>query len=222
MMKKNKEIVKVLIVDNHHFLINGLKTLLSSEKDMIIVNTVSTGKEALEVFTSEEIDIVLSEIFLSDMMIVELIKKTAEFFPATHIIALTMHNDNTLVAEVIEAGAQGYVLKSAGITELCDAIYSVAEGGKYLSKEVQDVIMNNIYNQKTFLRNNSKAIYLTPREQEVLDLLVKRISNDEIAKKLLIAESTFEAHRRSIFAKTKTNTLNGLIKFAKQYSLNKG
>ncbi len=214
-MKSCNQEISVLIVDGHPIIVDGLKRLLPGEEWVSSVTGVSSGFEALELLNHQEFNIVLADAFLPDMFVAEFIKKVAALFPSTRVVALTMHDDHAVVAEIINAGAAGYVLKSADFSEIYDAICKVAKGEKYLSPVIQELIMRDIYQHKSFLsKNEKKENFFTPREKQVLQLLARRHSVDEIAEKLYITSSTVEVHCRNVFAKTKTSNRSALIKYA--------
>ena len=201
-------------------IIDGLVSLLAEEPEVNIVDGLNSGAAALDVIARQRIDVVLADINMPGMSGVELTRKISRCYPGTRVIALSMHNDNTLITQMVEAGAAGYVLKSTNISELCDAIYAVARGEKFLSPEVQSVIMRNIYHHNSAVHEmHPKATRLSPRETEILNLIALELTNEEIGKKLFIGKRTVETHRRNIFAKTKTKTIVGLIQYAMDNNL---
>ena len=219
-MTKFKENVKVMIVDDHQLIIDGLYALLSEEAGISIASGVNSGAEALEVLRTQAIDVVLADINMPGMSGIELTAKIRQAYPNTHVLALTMHDENSLINKMIEAGAAGYVLKSTHISDLCDAIMAVAAGGKYLSPDVQSIIMRNICHPKSaVLDMQPRAAKLSRRETEILNLIAQEFTNEAIAEKLFIGKRTVETHRRNIFAKTKTKTIVGLIRYALENNL---
>ena len=219
MKKLNKEI-NVLIVDDHRLIIEGLHSLLSEEPGIRLIDGVNSGNAALEIIRSKPIDVVLADINMPEMSGIELTRKIRKNFPSTKVIALTMHNDNTLIAQMIEAGASGYLLKSTNISELCDAIFSVARGQNYLSSEVQLLIMKGIIQNKSFSGYLSDGtIRFSTRETEILKLIVNKLTQEEIAGKLFMGKRTVETHLKNIFIKTRTKSLSELTKFARDKNL---
>jgi DNA-binding NarL/FixJ family response regulator len=214
-MYQTKNKINVLIVDDHHLIIEGLVSLLTEEPGINIVDGVHSGAAALDAVARQPIDVVLADINMPRMSGIEFTRRVKQCHPGTEVIALTMHNDNTLITQMVEAGAAGYLLKSTNISELCDAIYAVARGEKFLSPEVQSVIMRNIsHNKSATAQVQPNATRLSPREAEILNLIAQELTNEEIGKKLFIGKRTVETHRRNIFAKTKTKTVVGLIQYA--------
>lgn len=206
---------KLLLVDDHHLMLDGLIALLADESCIESMKGVTSGLAAIEILENERIDVLMVDINMPEMSGLELTKIVRARFPDTKILALSMYNDNVMIAKMIEAGAMGYVLKSTDITELSEAICTIAEGKKFLSREVQDIIMQGIYNSDSAISTlQPNVIKLTSRESEVLELIVREFSNLQIADKLFISERTVETHRKNIFMKTKQKTIVGLIKYA--------
>lgn len=206
---------KLLLVDDHHLMLDGLIALLADESCIESMKGVTSGHAAIEILENERIDVLMVDINMPEMSGLELTKIVRARFPDTKILALSMYNDNVMIAKMIEAGAMGYVLKSTDITELSEAICTIAEGKRFLSREVQDIIMQGIYNSDSIISTlQPNVIKLTSRESEVLSLIVHEFSNEQIAEKLFISERTVETHRKNVFMKTKQKTIVGLIKYA--------
>lgn len=119
-----------------------------------------------------------------------------------------------MIRKMIEAGASGYILKRTNMNEVLEAIRVVAKGGKYLGRDVQEILFNNMGQPEETTEQTVSASKLTQRESEILNLIAKELRNEEIAEKLFISERTVETHRRNIFTKTKTKSIVGLIKYA--------
>ncbi|MFW5974715.1 MAG: response regulator, partial [Bacteroidota bacterium] len=174
-----------------------------------------SGKQALEILKQQQPHVMLIDIHMPDMSGVELARKVKKEFPKIKMLMLTMSDENTLINQSIEAGANGYILKNSNSDELIDAVAKVYEGKKYLSSKAQEVVMNSIYNhQDAILDINPQAVHLTARESEILKLIASEYTNEQIANKLFISERTVETHRKNIFTKTKTKSVVGLIKYA--------
>lgn len=214
-MSKRTQSIKVMIVDDHQLIIDGLYALFLEEEGINIVAAVNSGFEALDVLRNQNVDVVLVDINMPGMSGIELTKNIRHKYPATHTLALTMHAENSLINKMIEVGAAGYVLKSTHISDLCAAIDTVASGKKYLSPDVQSIIMRNICNPRSALAQiQPKVARLSKRETEILNLIAQEYTNEEIAEKLFIGKRTVETHRKNIFVKTKTKTIVGLIRYA--------
>lgn len=211
---------KLLLVDDHRLMLDGLISLLEDESCIESIKGATSGSEALKILETEKIDVLMADINMPEMSGLELTKLVCERFPHTKVLGLSMYNDNIMIAKMIEAGAMGYVLKSTHISELSEAICTIASGKRFLSRDVQEIIMQGIYNSDSTISNiQPNVIKLTSRESEVLELIVKEFSNLQIADKLFISERTVETHRKNIFIKTKQKTIVGLIKYAIENNL---
>ncbi|MDD2965110.1 MAG: response regulator transcription factor [Bacteroidales bacterium] len=207
--------IALLIVDDHRLIIDGMVALLSHQEAIATVEGVTSAHDALEVLSHRHFDVVMADINMPGMNGIELTRNIVALHPRTTVLALTMHDDSTLINRMIEAGASGYILKSTGIDELLEAITSVAGGEKFLSRDVQKIIMQRIYNANDAIAGiKPDVVRLTARESEILQLIAREFSNEQIAEKLFISERTVETHRKNIFIKTGTRTLVGLIKYA--------
>lgn len=212
--------IKVLVVDDHQLMIEGLKALLEDETDILFSGGANSMHEAIDFLSKHDIDVVLMDINMPGGSGIEATEKMRTMYPAVKILALTMHNDISIITKMIEAGASGYILKRTNMTEVVDAIRVVYENGKYLGRDAQQIIMDNLSSPPDTLESrDEKPTVLTARELEVLNLVAKELSNEQIAEKLFISERTVEAHRRNIFVKTKTKSIVGLMKYAIQKGL---
>lgn len=210
-----KETISLMIVDDHRLIIDGMKALLRNTGQFDPIMGATSGAEALDILKTNNIDVVLADINMPEMNGIELTRRIRAEHPGTAILALTMHDDSTLINRMIEAGASGYLLKSTGIDELVEAIETIAAGGKFLSRDVQKIIMQRIYHANDAIAGiQPGVVMLTPRESEILQLIAKEFSNEQIAERLFISERTVETHRKNIFIKTGTKTIVGLIKYA--------
>ncbi|GGG58495.1 response regulator [Epilithonimonas arachidiradicis] len=213
------QIIKVLIVDDHQLMIEGLRVLLEDEDCIKVVSGATSMTEALDFLKHYPVDIILMDINMPEASGIEITKNVKMLYPSVKIIALTMHEDISIISKMIKAGASGYILKRTNMQEVIDAIKTVHQNGRYLSSNVQNVIMDNLMSPIDLLdaAEEGKAV-LSAREIEVLQLIAKEYNNEQIGEALYISERTVEAHRRNIFIKTKTKSIVGLIK----YALNEG
>jgi len=198
--------IKVLIVDDHKLLRNGLRSLLEKEKNIIVIAESETGKEGINKILSHKIDLAVIDILLNDISGIEVIKKIVENSPDTKIIALSSDKNPHNILEAIKAGANAYVLKDIPDNDLIFIIQNVAKGAFYLDYQVADIIKKNsdfILPQKKMTRAGFKAQHanLTEREYEVLKLIVDGKSNQQIADILSISEHTSKAHVCNIIQK---------------------
>lgn len=214
-MNKASDKIRILIVDDHQLMIEGLKSLLEDEDSISFVAGATTMKETLDFLAEHEIDVILMDVNMPDSSGIEITKKVRALYPHLKVIALTMHEDISIISKMIKAGASGYVLKRTNMHEVIDALKTVHQNGRYLSTSVQNVIMDNLMLPEDLMdaKEDNKPV-LSGRELEVLKLIAKEFSNEQIGEQLFISERTVEAHRRNIFMKTKTKSIVGLIKYA--------
>lgn len=213
-MSKNP--VRVLIVDDHQLMVEGLKSLLEDEVDINFVAGTNSMAETLLFLEKNPIDVILMDINMPGGSGIDATLKIKELYPDIKVIALTMHDDISIITRMVKAGASGYILKRSNMNEVIEAIRIVHNNGKYLSINTQQIIMDNLGSTSDQTENTREEIHptLSAREIEVLNLVARENNNELIASKLFIFERTVEAHRRNIFIKTKTKSIVGLIKYA--------
>lgn len=204
--------VSLFIVDDHPMVRDGLQGYFDDPNEYDIVGMASNGLEALEKLMDLEADVVLTDIQMPHMDGVDFSKKLRQEKPDQKIIVLTMFNEAQFIKRMLQAGVMGYVMKSARKTELRQAISFVMDGGQYYSPEVTEVIMNKLRGggQKTV----NYVTELTEREKEILHLILKQKSNQEIAEELFISTRTVEAHKRNLLEKTGSKNVAGLVIYA--------
>lgn len=204
--------LQVLIVDDHQMLIDGLKSMLRKEKSIHIVAVANNGIEALKAVRSNpEINFIITDISMPEMSGTEFVKAVKNEFPEIKVLVLSMFNDPAIVNEILNVEAEGYILKNSGKQELISAIYRIANNGTYFSNEVLSELMKELKQHK-IVSENGKS--LSPREIEIIKLIVQENTTSQIAEKLFISPRTVDTHRKNILQKSNTKTLVGLIKFA--------
>jgi len=205
--------IKIMVVDEHKILREGLATLIAKQPNMEIVGEAADGREALDLVEKNTPDLILMDITMPNLNGIEATLKIKSKRPEIEIIALSLHSDRRFVLGMIGAGASGYLIKQCTFDELVLAINTVMEGKKYLSPEISNILVEE------YVRKDSqeKAIIdskLTPREREILQLLAEGKNTKEIASNLSISVKTVETHRRHIKRKLKANSVAELTKIA--------
>src|ERR1019366_1503576 len=185
--------VRLLIADDHQLLLDGLISMLHSEKDFVIAGTATDGYEVLALIDKNDYDICLLDINMPKMDGLDTTRLMKEKKPEIKIIILTTYNDKEIINKILQEGVSGYLLKNSSKQELINAIKKVAAGGMYFSDEVHNTIMQG------YTKANQKN---------------KEHINDQIADKLNISYRTVETHRKNMLQKTKSHNLAGLLKFA--------
>ncbi|NTW23450.1 MAG: response regulator transcription factor [Lentimicrobium sp.] len=208
--------INILIADDHQMFIDGLKALLRREKNIHIAGEVSNGLDALEFIKKQQPDLLITDISMPGMSGVELTRQVKLNYPEVKVLVLSMYNDREIVGEILMSEAEGYILKNTGRQELINAIQRIADNSTYYSNEVLNIMMSRLKRQKAIEKNTAQ---LTPREIEIVKLIMEEYSSEEIADKLFISKRTVDTHRKNIIQKTSTRTLVGLIKFAIENNL---
>lgn len=206
--------IKLYLVDDHQMLIDGIRALLSSESDFEIVGQSTSALDALNKLEAAQPTVLLTDINMPGMTGVELVKAVHAKFPTIKILALSMHGDRQMIHDMLDAGADGYILKNTGKEELISALKKIASGGMYFSDEISAEMMRAISDNERKSKSNEPE--LTARELEIVKLINKEMSNLQIAEQLFISERTVETHRKNIFRKTETKGVVGLLKWARE------
>lgn len=212
-MEKN---LSVLVVDDHPLYRKGIKRILSNIEFIKRCEEAENGMEAISMISKHPYDIVLLDLQMPVMDGVEAAGIIKERFPDCKIIILTMSDSKRQMIELLDMGVTGYVLKSTDENELTDAIVRVSEGGQYLSKEVDDAWTQFLGNKSKFELNNQKTdkIELSEREKEIIRMICKQMSSQEIADKLSLSNNTVKTHRNHIMRKLEVDNVVGIAIYA--------
>lgn len=206
--------IKVLIVDDHTLVRDGIRALLELVSDIEVVGEATNGKEALERIEQLVPDVVLMDLAMPIMGGLETTRRIRKQHPETKVLALTQYDDTDYVVPVIEAGARGFVTKMAAFSELASAIQAVYRGESYLSPSAATALVQE-YQQKISMEGEKDPYQqLTDREREVLKLVVEGHTAREIADILLVSPKTVEWYKTSLMNKINIHNRTDLIKFA--------
>ncbi len=207
------EPINVLIADDHQMVIDGLRSLLQQETRYRVVAEANNGQVAYELIAAnpKAIHFVLTDISMPLLTGPQLCRMLKSEFPHIQVLVLSMYNNAPAVKEAVLAEADGYVLKNAGRDELLKAMYRISDGGTYFSQDIIPIIYGQYHKQKV---QDEQLSQLTPREREVLALIVKELTSEEIAEKLFISKKTVDNHRQHLLEKTNSKSTVGLVKFA--------
>lgn len=201
--------IRILVVDDHAILRDGIRSLLESQDDIVVVGEASDGEEAFNLARNLLPDIVLMDITMPKTNGLEATRLIKESFPQVNVLILTQHDNREYIAPALEAGASGYVLKRSGRREMLNAIRQVYKQGAFLTSNItQEVIQE--YSQAG---NREDGQQLTDRERQVLHLISDGRSNKEVALELGISPKTVSVHRTNIMSKLNVQNTVELIRF---------
>lgn len=204
-----------MLVDDHKMIREGIKTYLAEDPKYDIVGEAKNGIDCLKQLENLEVDLILTDLHMPEMDGIELAREVKDKHPEIKLIALTMMGESQHIKQMLAEGALGYLLKNCGETEVKLAIQNVMMGGTYYSPEVTNIIMNNIRKVKPKSGSNvAMEMPLTDREKEVLKLILKEYTNQEIADELFISVRTVDAHKRNLLDKTGSKNVAGLVIYA--------
>ena len=203
--------IKVLIADDHQLFREGLVNLISSAPDIEVIGEAKDGLEATKKAKKLKPDLILIDIGMPNMNGIEATKTIKRDDPAIKIIAVSMHSDRQFVKGVLEAGADGYLLKNCTYRQLIDAILSVVSGKKYLSDDITEMVIQGYLDPEEDMENKND---LSEREMEVLKLYAEGKSTREISERLFISVKTVGTHKQHIFEKLGIKSNADMIKYA--------
>jgi two-component system, NarL family, response regulator NreC len=204
---------KVLLVDDHAIIRQGLSSLLEKQPDIEVVGGVEDGRQAIDTVRKLNPDLVIMDISMPNLNGIDATRKISEEIGNVKIIALSIHSSKRFVAEMLKAGASGYILKDCLFDELIEAIRTVLGGGIYLSPKITGIVIDD-YVQRLSKQYQSNGPILSDREREVLQLLAEGKSTKQIALSLHVSAKTIESNRRNIMEKLRINSVAELTKYA--------
>ena len=199
--------IRVLIADDHQMFIDGIKSLLMDVPDIVVVAEALNGLKALSQLSATHIDVALMDINMPEMNGLETTREIVQRFSHVQVLMLTMHNRPHYIRQFIALGARGYILKNTGKAELIAAIRTVAKGQPYYSQAVTQTLVNSMQQAEGQVR-------LSPREQQILELIVAEVKTKEIALQLNIGVETVNTHRKNLLRKLGVDNTAGLVREA--------
>jgi DNA-binding NarL/FixJ family response regulator len=205
--------LKVFLVDDHHVVRSGLKALVDNQPDMEVVGEAGDGLAALELIPQQSVDVVVMDVSMPVMGGVEATRRIKSHQPAIKILALTVHEEEGFLEQLIKAGASGYVVKRAVADDLIHAIRTVAKGGAYLDPIVASSVLGGIAKSAVSAKS-AREQKLSERESEVLVLVAKGYTGREIATRLDISTKTVETHKARAMEKLELASRAELVGYA--------
>lgn len=203
--------IKVLIVDDHPMVLEGMRSMLAQINFVEISGTASNAYEAIEKIKAGIPAIVITDINMPEISGIELTAKIKAEFPGVKVIAMSTFKERSYISQMIQSGASGYLVKSASKEEIEEAILSVHEGKLYMSLDI------NLSTEEK--QDIGKMPVISSREKEILELIADGMTNPQIASKLFISIHTVDSHRKNLLTKFGTNNTASLIKLAAKYNM---
>ena len=215
--------VKILLVEDHMVVRNGIKLLLESEGEFTVIGEASDGVEALSMLANGLApDIVLTDISMENMDGMELLKVVVQKYPLVKVVILSMLNQIHYVVKGFDLGLAGYLLKNVGYHELLFGLKHVADGGRYISEEVSMALLEQVSSGQVYTaveKGMTVDLDINDRELEVLALIADGFTNLEIADRIFLSKRTVEGYRQSLIDKTKVKNTAELVKYAFKHGL---
>lgn len=209
--------IKILIIDDHPLVIDGIKTMLKDESYLHIEAAVKTAKEALNLLdTHPAIDVILLDINLPDIDGLRLCEMIREKNKTIRILGLSYVNEAGIITQLIKKGANGYLLKNMEREELVTAVNQVMDGAIYLSKDANDKILQQLQGHGLSQKNMP---VLTRREKEILQLLSEGLTSNEIAGRLFLSNYTVDTHRKNMLQKFNVHNTQSLMKVVRDLGI---
>ena len=206
--------IRLLLVDDHDVVRTGIKMLLESHKDLVIVGEAGDGAQAIAMSRSLQPDVIVMDLTLPDISGIEVTRQLKTESPEQAIIALTIHEDEQYFFEMLQAGASGYVPKRAAPGDLVTAIHTAHKGEIYIYPSLTKTLVNDFLGRDNLEGEGNAIEGITSREAVVLKLVAEGLSNEIIGEQLAISKHTVARHREKIMRKLGLHSRSELVKYA--------
>ncbi len=205
--------VNLILADDHQIIIDGLQFMLSTEKNIEVIKTCNNTNDVLDYLekNNEAVNFLITDINMPTVSGIELCRLVKASYSHIKVLVLSMYSSKEIIRESILAEADGYMLKNGGKEKLVEAIFKISNDGTYYSEEIIPIIYAQLTTEKKVQQNLAQ---LSEREKEILTLIAKELSSEEIAEKLFISIKTVGNHRQNILAKCDCKSSVGLVKYA--------
>jgi DNA-binding NarL/FixJ family response regulator len=211
--------ITVFLVDDHTIVREGLHTLLEAQADLEVLGGAANGRDAVQQVTNVCPDVVVMDISMPGLNGIEATRQIRQTCPDSQVIILSMHATAEHALRALQAGALGYVLKESAGVEVISAVRAVHAGQRYLNPKIANKLINHLVNPDEVDETEDPLARLSPREREIVQLVVEGKSSAEISKILYISPNTVDTYRSRLMQKLGLNDLPSLVKFAIQHGL---
>ncbi len=208
---------RVLIADDHAIVRAGLRALIHAEAEFELVGEAAGGYEAIDLVEKNQPDVLVLDLSMPDMDGIAVTRSLKASHPELHILILTLHDDEALLREAINAGAGGYILKRAAESELILAIQTILRGDLYVDPSLLRAVL--VDKKPSDLKHPAETETLTPRETEILKLIVEGYTNRQVGEQLNISIRTVEGHRSNISDKLGLHSRVEFVRYAREHGL---
>ena len=207
--------IKVVLVDDHDIVMDGMASLLQASPAIQVVGKAPSAAAAEALVRTHAPDLVLTDISMGEVSGLELTRTLAQQYPLVRVLVLSMHDDAGHISALLDAGADGYLLKNVKQAELFAAIETVMAGKQYIQQSIAPAYARARQRQQ----EGGEQSALTPREVEILGMIVRGQTTAEISRRLFLSERTVETHRKNIGRKTGAKTVIALVNWAREHGM---
>lgn len=207
--------LKLLLADDHEIVRQGLRSMLEAQRDCVVVGEAADGRQAVAMTKELNPDIVILDIGMPSLNGLEATRQILKIRPQTKILILTMHESDSVIREVLDAGARGYILKTDAGRDLVSAVESLRRNKTFFTSRVSQMILDGFLKGDARPRDpESDGIRLTPRQREIVQLLAEGKSSKEVAVALDLSVKTAETHRANIMRKLDCHSVSEVVRYA--------
>jgi DNA-binding NarL/FixJ family response regulator len=220
-MQKQYHNISVVIADDHEIFRDGFRAMLKKYPEIKLVGEAENGKELIDIVNKLKPDVIFTDIKMPVMDGIEATKQLIKNDPYVHIVALSMFDEDTLIMEMLEAGAKGYMLKNAHKDEIIEAIHQVSLGETYYCKHTSEKLVKLIAKSSFNPYKKDPKPQFSEREMQIIKLICEQYANKEIAASLNLSVRTIEGYREKIQEKAKARNAAGIVIFAIKNQIHK-
>jgi DNA-binding NarL/FixJ family response regulator len=207
--------LKLLLADDHEIVRQGLRSMLQAQRDCEVVGEAVDGRQAVAMTKELNPDVVILDIGMPQLNGLEATRHILKMRPQTKVLILTMHESDSMIREVLDAGARGYILKTDAGRDLVTAVDSLRRNKTFFTSRVSQMILDGYLKGDTRLQNSAAGgIRLTPRQREIVQLLAEGKSSKEVAVALEMSVKTAETHRANIMRKLDCHSVSEVVRYA--------